>query len=398
MRALRRFLLPQDRQDGTFALCVLMLIVGLLLMPDFFTPAFVDDVNRWRAEVHSVDNSELSRFGIVRIGDQRISATLLEGPLQGREIEADNRVIGKMEVDKIFRPGDVALVAVETEGGRIISASAYDHYRLDTELLLFGIFALLLMAFAGWTGIKSMLSFAFATLLIWKVLVPGLLLGWDPIALALGVVSLLAGATMFLVAGLNRTGVVALIGALLGVSLTYGLAQVLFPPFRLHGAVMSFSETLLYSGFADLNLERIFLAGIFIGASGAVMDLAIDVAAGVGEVIKRRPDLTFAETVASGLAIGRAMTSTMVTTLLMAYAAGYVALLMLFMGQGIPPGSILNTNYVSAAVLKTVVGSFGLVTVAPFTAVVGGLVFARRRQSAFAANAATAESPAPAGE
>jgi uncharacterized membrane protein len=72
------------------------------------------------------------------------------------------------------------------------------------------------------------------------------------------------------------------------------------------------------------------------------------------------------------------MTGTMVTTLLMAYTAGYMALLMVFMAQGVPPLNILNTNYVAAEILKTLVGSFGLVTVAPFTALVGGALLTGR--------------------
>jgi uncharacterized membrane protein len=72
------------------------------------------------------------------------------------------------------------------------------------------------------------------------------------------------------------------------------------------------------------------------------------------------------------------MTSTMVTTLLMAYASGYMALLMVFMAQGVPPLYLLNTNYVAAEILKTVVGSFGLIAVAPFTALVGGFIHVRR--------------------
>jgi len=63
----------------------------------------------------------------------------------------------------------------------------------------------------------------------------------------------------------------------------------------------------------------------------------------------------------------------------MAYASGYMALLMVFIAQGIPPLYLLNTNYVAAEVLKTIVGSLGLVTVAPFTAIVGGFIYVRRR-------------------
>jgi uncharacterized membrane protein len=64
---------------------------------------------------------------------------------------------------------------------------------------------------------------------------------------------------------------------------------------------------------------------------------------------------------------------------LMAYVSGYMVLLTLFMGQGIPPLNALNTNYVAAKVLRTIVGSIGLVTVAPFAALVGALLYSHRR-------------------
>ena len=157
-----------------------------------------------------------------------------------------------------------------------------------------------------------------------------------------------------------------------------GLALLLFPPFRLHGAILPYSETLLYSGFEHLNLGRLFVAAIVLGASGAVIDMAIDVSAAMGEVAAKRPDLSTRELTASGCTVGRALVSTLVTTLLMAYVSGEMALLMVLVSKGIPPAQILNLNFISAEVLKTVVGSFGLVTVAPFTAVVGGLLYVRR--------------------
>ncbi len=81
--------------------------------------------------------------------------------------------------------------------------------------------------------------------------------------------------------------------------------------------------------------------------------------------------------VVSGLTVGRAMTSTMVTTLLMAYVSGFIALLMVFLSKGISPVQMINTGLLSSEILRTLVGSFGLVTVAPFTALVGGVVYTR---------------------
>jgi uncharacterized membrane protein len=126
------------------------------------------------------------------------------------------------------------------------------------------------------------------------------------------------------------------------------------------------------------------MAGVFLASSGAVMDLAMDVAAAMSEVVDKKPSISRVEAVWSGVRVGRAVVGTMTTTLLLAYSGGYVTLLMAFMAQGIPLDTTFNFIYVAAEVLKTLVGSFGLVTVAPFTALAGGvlLVAGRKRESA----------------
>ena len=134
----------------------------------------------------------------------------------------------------------------------------------------------------------------------------------------------------------------AVTGALSGLALTCVLGMVCTSTFRIHGAVMSFSESLLYSGYANLDLTRIFMASIFIGSSGAMMDLTVDVSAAVYEVVQKRPDLGWIEAVKSGLHVGRAAMGTMTTTLLLAYSGGYIALLMVFMAQGTPIINMLN--------------------------------------------------------
>lgn len=381
---MRVFPLPKPMFNRDVALVVAILIVSaaLITIPSGYESAFGKDVERARARILEVDNSDIQKFGIVSTGTQGLKVRILEGRFKGQETTATNTLLGKMETDKMFGVGDEAfLVLDEVDDGRVVRATAYDHFRLRIELVLVVLFAALLIGFAGWGGVKALLSFVFAVLVMWKVLLPSILLGRDPVWVSLGVVTAITTATLYLVAGVNKIALVALVGSLLGILLTIGLALLLLPPFRLHGAIQPFSETLLYSGFDHLNLTRVFLAAIFIGASGAVLDVAIDVSTSMNEVIEKRPDLPRRELISSGFTVGRNMTSTMVTTLLMAYASGYMALLMVFMAQGIPPMYLLNTNYVAAEILKTIVGSFGLVTVAPFTAVVGGLLYVRQEQA-----------------
>lgn len=365
--------------DNLFTLVILILSVALLFMPTGFEESFSQDVERVRGLVLEVDNSGIQQFGIVKTGGQNLKVRILNGRFKGKEVNANNHLLGKMELDKFFAVGDTALIVLYVEGDKINAATAFEHYRVRTELFLFGLFALFLIIFSGWTGGKVLLSFIFTGLMIWKVMLPGFLKGWDPILVSLGVVTALAVAIIFLVGGLNKKGLVAFLGTLLGIIFTYTVALIFFTPLHLHGAVKPFSETLLYSGFPYLDLTRIFLAGVFTAASGAVMDITMDVSASMNEVIKKKPGISRKEIIASGFDVGRAVLGTMTTTLLLAYSGGYTAMLMLFMGTGLPLSSIMNINYIAAEIFYTIVGSFGLVTAAPFTAIVGGLIYVRRR-------------------
>ncbi len=210
-----------------------------------------------------------------------------------------------MELDKIYSPGDVALVVLTLDGqGEIAFANPQDHYRLRAEWALFLLFAALLLFYGRWTGAKALLSFVFTALAIWKILVPMFLKGYDPVMVALIVITILTIAIVLLVGGWNRRGAVACLGAFAGILTTGLLAWVFTDAFKLHGAVRPFAETLLYSGYAHLDLKRIFMAGVFIASAGAMMDLAMDVAASLDEISFRHPDLSRRELIMSGLRIG----------------------------------------------------------------------------------------------
>ena len=356
---------------------VLLFLAGVLFwLPTGYEQLIDPRAVRCRGLVQEVDNSEVQQMGIVRVGAQRLSLKILNGPFEGKILTGYNQLLGKLEMDKIFVPGDVALVVLtRNDQGEITYALPQDHYRLRLEIILFVLFAVLLLALAGVTGAKALLSFVLSALMIWKVMVPAFLNGYNPVLVSLGVVSLLCAVVIFLVGGFNRKGLVAFLGSLAGVVTACVLALIFTKLFHLNGAVKPFSETLLYTGYAHLDLSSIFVAAVFIASSGAMMDLAMDVAASLDEIKSKAPDITRKEAAASGLRVGRAVVGTMTTTLLFAYSGGYITLLMVFMAQGVPLANLFNLVYVSAEVLNTLVGSFGLVTVAPFTALIGALFY-----------------------
>ena len=349
-------------------------------MPTGFEDRIAKGTLRSRGRVLAVDNSEVIEQGLIYTGDQGVTVRILDGPFKGREVSGNNPLQGIMHRDKIFAAGDTALVVLSlNEKGEIGFVNPQEHYRLGVELLLLGFFSLALILFGGWTGAKALLSFVFSALMLWKVLVPSMLKGYNPVLISLAVVAILTGVIMFLVAGATRKGIVAFLGAILGVLTSCVMAIYFTKAFRAHGAVMPLAPNMVYAGFPHLNLTEIYIAAVFIAASGAVMDLAMDVAAAMDELVSKKKDITMLEAIKSGFSVGRAVVGTMTTTLLFAYSGGYITLVMAFVAQGVPLANLFNFIYVSTEVLRTLVGSFGLVMVAPFTAIVGGLVLVPRR-------------------
>ena len=300
---------------------------------------------------------------------------------EGETVEGVNMLSGSLENDKMYSPGDEALVVVSyDDAGGITSVTMTDHYRVDKEVILAIMFIVLLILFAGKNGVFAVLSFVITVLMIWKILVPCYLRGMNPVIVGMGITVVLTAVIIFLVYGVDKRTLTAFMGSMLGTATTCIIGMIFTDMFKIHGAVMSYSETLLYSGYQHLNLTQIFVSGIFIGASGAMMDLSVDITSAVHEVVQKKPDISWKEAAKSGMNVGRAAMGTMTTTLLLAYSGGYIALLMTFMAQGTPIINILNYKYVASEVLDTLVGSFGLVTVAPFTALMSGLMLTGGRK------------------
>lgn len=365
------------------SIIAVLLIVILIALPTGYEDAVIyQGTDKVKAKVLSTDESAVRSSGLIQSGEQYCEVELLEGKFKGDETRAVNMLSGSLESDKIFEEGDVAHVVVSYNDDGITSVTMNDHYRIDKELILAGIFILFLILFAGGTGLRAVCSFAITILTIWKILVPAYLGGANPIWCGILITAFLTLLIIFFVYGFDMKTLAACGGAFLGVLVTCILGCVFTDAFKIHGAVMSYSESLLYAGYQDLSLTRIFMSAIFIGASGAMIDLSVDITSAVNEVVHKKPDIGWKEAMLSGMNVGRAAMGTMTTTLLLAYSGGYIALLMTFMAQGTPIENILNYKYVSAEILQTIVGSLGLVTVAPLTALTSGILLTGKRYKA----------------
>lgn len=367
--------IKRNRRDYAPMLVSILVIAILWLIPTGYEDAIIyQGTDRCSARIMSVNNDNIIDTGLIRSGEQNCTVELLGGKFKGQQAEAFNLLNGSLESDKIFMVGDKALVVINYQDDQILSVNLIDHYRIDKVTILAVTFILFLILVAGRTGVSSIMAFTTTVLLIWKVLVPAYLKGYNPIFFGLLITVLLVVITISLVYGFNRKTLSAVLGSSLGIIVTCILGIIFTNAFKIHGAIMPNSESLLYSGYQNLSLTQIFMASIFIGSSGAVMDLAVDITSTVNEVIDKKPDISWQEACKSGMNVSRTAMGTMTTTLLLAYSGGYIALLMVFMAQGTPIYNIVNYKYVSAEIIETIVGCFGLVTVAPFTALTSGIL------------------------
>jgi uncharacterized membrane protein len=371
------------KKELIFTLVFLVLILILILIPTGFARQIYVNSEGAKARVIEVDNSSIYYNGIIRQGDQVCFIEILSGEHKGETAEAINLLSGKMDIDKLFEPGDTAWVIIENDtAGNITFVNMVEHYRVGKEFLLIALFAGLIIIFSGFTGVRTLLSFAFALLAIWKLLIPLTLKGYPPMLVALVVGCLITVATLFLVAGLSKKAYAAIGGALACSLVTCLLSVVFTKYFAIHGSVLQWSESLLYSGYQNLDLTQLYMAGVYLACSGAILDLAIDISAALDELVAHKPGITRSELIRSGLTIGKSVVGSQTSTLLLAYMGSYLSIMMVYMAQATPFMSILNSKTIAAEILHTFVGCIGLVLVSPATSLISAFLYSRKRSYA----------------
>ncbi len=142
------------RRELLFSLIITLLCVILLFLDIGHIPKAPEGI-RCRAQVTEVDNSKVRTNLIVKTNIQMLHVRLLAGPHKGQELAVANMLTGKMELDEFYEKGSTILVEYSAPDGKPVNALARGAYRLDLQMYLVGLFALLLVAVAGVTGLKA---------------------------------------------------------------------------------------------------------------------------------------------------------------------------------------------------------------------------------------------------
>jgi uncharacterized membrane protein len=214
----------KKKQSLIFSAVMIALCVLLCLLPDTRHNEY-SAIDRDTVRVDAVDNTDLEPLGIVYTGVQKCTVTVLSGAHAGESAQAYNYMNAALDKDALYVEGDTAYALVQPGDG-ILSITLIDHYRMGTELWIFAALAIALIGFGGIVGSGTLISLAASGVVIWKLLIPLLLDGINPILASLATVLVLTLLIDLLVAGFTRRCAVALLGSLAGTLVTFFLAML----------------------------------------------------------------------------------------------------------------------------------------------------------------------------
>jgi uncharacterized membrane protein len=264
-----------------------------------------------------------------------------------------------------FEEGDaVFLSVIEAEDG----SSLYQYADRDRTVLLVGVsllFAAAVVALGRMRGVAALFGLAISLLILLAFIVPAIVAGKDAVLVALVGGSAIVLVALYLAHGYTPLTHVAAVGAFAALSLTTALSWGVVELAQFTGLATEESfYLLLIPGF---DLSGLLLAGVVLGAIGALDDVTVTQASAVWEVRQANSALDRGALFESGLRVGRDHIASTVNTLLLAYAGAAMPLLILFSLSAQPLGVIVSSEVVAVEIVRTLVGSIGLVAAVPIT-------------------------------
>lgn len=350
------------------AACALATVVGLILLwptgkvrtstaeveaPGVPVNAVIDTVGRDTCDADDPE-SGTCQFLVVRI---------TSGEYDGQEsrIQAPGGP-GTTRFDE----GDRILVETFLDAEGELQVSFIDFRRSTPLMVLLAIFVVVVLALGRLRGLGALGGLAASLLVLTLFVLPSILRGNDAVLVALVGSSLIAFIALFLSHGLNVGTAIALIGTFTSMAIIGVLAAIFSAVSRLTGLADEYATVLPAFGI-DVNLKGMLLAGVVIGSLGVLDDVTVTQVSAVAELRGAQPDATAWQVYRQALNIGRDHIASTVNTLFLAYAGAALPLLLLFTQTQQPVGSILSRELVATEVIRSLVGSIGLVASVPIT-------------------------------
>jgi len=296
---------------------------------------------------------------------QLIKAEILEGEEEGKVVEIENDYLS-------LKVGETFFISMteRVEDGKVFYAM-HDKYRLPALYFFFGFFVLSVLIFGGIQGIRGLVSLIGSVVLIVLVLIPGILGGYSPTLITIGVSSLIIVLGSYITHGFNRTTSSAVVGMIITVIVTGVLAYIAVKWAGLSGFDSEEAVFLNWNTGGSIDLVGILFGGIMIGLLGVLYDVAIGQAVSVEELREAGPHMTKSHILKRALRIGREHTGALVNTLAIAYVGASLPLLLLFYSSNTGALSeVINREIFSTEIIRILIGSIGLVLAVPITTLI----------------------------
>lgn len=272
-------------------------------------------------------------------------------------------------------------------GDRIVLARSLDapigqqYYFADRDrriplTVLAGIFALAVVALGRLRGLAALAGFGLSLGLLAVFILPALLAGSNPLAVCIVGASAIMLAGLYVAHGVTVKTTTALLGTLASLVITAVLAWLFVKIGRFSG-LSSEEAGFLNISAAQIDLRGLLLGGIVIGTLGVLDDVTITQTAAVWELRAANPQMKARQLYTSAIRIGRDHIASTVNTLVLAYAGASLPLLILFTVGGVGIADVLNGEVVAEEVVRTLVGSIGLVASVPITTALAAWIVTR---------------------
>jgi uncharacterized membrane protein len=291
----------------------------------------------------------------------RIDFRLTQGPDTGRVFPLTFVVA---QTSPAFAVGDRVVLEYQPTADPEFRYAYADRQRRPLLLWVALAFAFVVVLLGRLRGLAALVGLVATVFILLQFVIPAILDGRSPVLVAVVGASVIAYVALYSAHGFNRMTTVALLGTLAALGVT-----VLLSWFAVEAAAFTglISDEAFILTVAGIDPAGLILAGVVLGAIGAIDDVTVTQASAVWELNRVRPDLDRVTLFRHGLKVGRDHVASTVNTLLLAYAGAAMPLLIFFVLAEQSIGTVLNSEIVAVEAVRTLVGSIGLVSSVPLT-------------------------------
>lgn len=345
-------------------------LIAFWLLILFFCLSFPVSAFEQEETLEAKINNVIEEKTIIENGEkhiyQRLNLTITKGSIKDEQIVievGDIQIVGQQK----YEEGDKVLVSYnkDFEGNDVFYIT--DFVRRTPLLILFLVFALLTVLIGKIRGAMSLFGLGVTFFVILFIILPLIYKGIDPVLVSIGGSLIIIPATFFLSHGFNRKTAIAVLATIISLIFVGVLAKVFILFAALSGFASEEAAFIFVAKGGQVNLQGILLAGIIIGALGILDDITVSQAAIVQELKKANPLMKSKKLFLSAMNVGQDHIASMVNTLVLVYTGASLPLLLLFIDNPHPFSEIINYQIVAEEVVRTLVGSIGLVLAVPIT-------------------------------